>query len=233
MFHAVPQEKYSPIPPDHVNITKKKLGLKPNDKVVIVPTKIGPGRGNKYLLRAASQVLKVEPTAFFVVACKLTYFHRPPDERFIPASNIKTKEDSINDLHELASILGIDKRILFLDSWENLDHMYVMSECVVAPYLSERFSSVNLLEAMARGKPIIATNLGEQREFIENGVNGYLVEPGDEEALSLKIQQILGNKEERLRLSEQALISSKNYSLNNFVRTLQSMYMDLASNNMK
>ncbi|GAG12492.1 unnamed protein product, partial [marine sediment metagenome] len=107
---------------------------------------------------------------------------------------------------------------------------YAMSDCVVAPFMTKRFSSVHLLEAMAKGKPIIATDLGEQREFIENGVNGYLVSPGDEEALALKIHQVIGDKEEFLRLTEQARIKSEKYSLPNFVRTLENVYAELASN---
>lgn len=230
MFHAVPPEKYAPVSPERVDKAKKSLGIRPDDKVVSIPTKVGPGRGNKYLLRAARLVLQAEPKVFFVMAYKLTRFHRQPDGRYVRAQDLRGKEEAVGELFELASSLGVDQRFLFIDSWESMEDILAMSDCVVAPFLSERFSSVNLLEAMAKGKPIIATDLGEQREFIENGVNGYLVPPGDEEALALKIQQVLGNREELLRLSEQARIKSKDYSLDSFVRRLEGVYAGLASN---
>jgi len=233
MFHAVPSEKYVPVSPESKARARANLGLKPDDKVVIVPTKFGPQRGNRYLLRTASRVLRTEPNALFLVVYKWTQFHQRPDSRIVSLSEIRTKEEEMADLQGLASSLGIDQRVLFIESSANLDEMFAISDCVVAPFLSERFSSVNLLEAMAKGKPIIATDLGEQREFIENGVNGYLVPPGDEGALAKKIIQLLVDKAELQRLSEQAEIKSMEYSLDNFVQTLQTVYAELASNGTK
>jgi len=230
MFHAVPPEKYQTVPEDKAAKVRADLGLESDDKVVLVPTKVGAQRGNRYLVKTAARVLQSEPKAFFLVPYKWTHFHRQPDGRYIQVDEITDKKTAMAELQRLTSSLGIERRVLFRESWQNLDELYAMSDCVVAPFLSERFSSVNLLEAMAKGKPIIATDIGEQREFIEDGVNGYLVPPGDEEALAKKIIQILGDREELQRLSEQAEIKSKEYSLDNFVRTLQNVYVELASN---
>jgi glycosyltransferase involved in cell wall biosynthesis len=146
---------------------------------------------------------------------------------------IRAREESIAELLGLANRLTVEKRFLFVETPENLEEIIAMSDCVVAPFMDERFSSVSLLEAMAMGKPIIATDLGEQREFIENGVNGYLVPPGDEEALALKILHVLGDREELQRLSQQARAKAEQYSRDNFVRTLESVYSQLASDSSK
>lgn len=230
MFHAVPPEKYLPVPSEDIARARESLGLRQNDKVVIVPTKLGPQRGNRYLLRTVRQVLDVEPKALFLVAFKWTHFHRQPDGRLVPLSAIRNKEQELGELQELVSDLGIEQRVRFIESWKNLDEMFALSDCIVAPFLSERFSSVNLLEGMARGKPIIATDLGEQREFIEDGVNGYLVPPGDEKALAESIIRLLVDRDELLRMSKEAKTKSEQYSLNNFVHTLQALYTELAAN---
>jgi len=63
----------------------------------------------------------------------------------------------------------------------------------VAPFQTERFSSVSLLEAMAQGKPLIATNIGEQQEIVQDGTNGYLVSMDDSGELPDRIVGLLSN----------------------------------------
>jgi glycosyltransferase involved in cell wall biosynthesis len=70
--------------------------------------------------------------------------------------------------------------------------------------MGEAFGLV-LLEAMACGKPIIASNLPGVRTVCEDGVNGLLVKPGDAADLAKKLALILSDDELAARLGEAGL----------------------------
>jgi glycosyltransferase involved in cell wall biosynthesis len=89
---------------------------------------------------------------------------------------------------------------------------------------------VNLLEAMAQGKPLIATDMGEQREIIQNGVNGYLVTAGDIAELAARIGELLADPAKRGRMSAEARRLAQQYSVDAYTRRLQSLYAELAGN---
>jgi glycosyltransferase involved in cell wall biosynthesis len=61
--------------------------------------------------------------------------------------------------------------------------------CVVHPVLWFENMPNSVLEAMSAAKPIVATNIGSMPELVEDGVNGCLVPPGDEEALARALER--------------------------------------------
>ena len=69
---------------------------------------------------------------------------------------------------------------------------YAMAEVFVLPSLSEGSPNV-LLEAMAAGLPIVATEVGGIPEIAADGVNALLVPPRDAEALLCAVQMLLGD----------------------------------------
>ena len=79
---------------------------------------------------------------------------------------------------------------------KNLPQFYNLSDIFVLPSIdkSEAFGIV-LLEAMASGIPVIASNLPGVRTVIKNGVNGFLTKPKDADDLAKKMHQILEDKE--------------------------------------
>jgi glycosyltransferase involved in cell wall biosynthesis len=67
------------------------------------------------------------------------------------------------------------------------------AEVFALPSYSEGFSRA-LLEAMAMGKPVVATPVGAHREVVQDGVHGFLVEPGNVERLADRIATLLQDK---------------------------------------
>ena len=61
---------------------------------------------------------------------------------------------------------------------------------VVVPSLWHENASMTVLEAMAHGKPVVATRMGGLPEQVQDGVNGFLVEPGDRTALVAALTQL-------------------------------------------
>jgi glycosyltransferase involved in cell wall biosynthesis len=67
------------------------------------------------------------------------------------------------------------------------------AEVFALPSYSEGFSRA-LLEAMAMGKPVVTTPVGAHREVVQDGVHGFLVEPGNVEQLADRIVTLLQDK---------------------------------------
>jgi glycosyltransferase involved in cell wall biosynthesis len=229
MLHAIPPEKYNTVSGERVFQTRQRLEIDGNTKIIGTLTKLGPQRGNEYLLKAAGEVLTVFPNALFLVVYKPTYFHRLPNQSYVQVAQADASA-MVAQLKALVRELGIEKNVRLIESSENTDELLSACDLVVAPFLSERFSSVNLLEAMAMGKPLIATDIGEQREIIRNGVNGYLVPPGNVEQLAQRILAVLMNPNEFNRLSHQAKTIAEQYSVDAYVRGLERLYTRLTTN---
>lgn len=78
------------------------------------------------------------------------------------------------------------------------------SDCIVLASYREGMSRT-LMEAVAMGKPIIASNVGGCKEFVEEGKNGFLITPGDVEALyesMIKLSDL--NDEKLLEMSKRS-----------------------------
>jgi glycosyltransferase involved in cell wall biosynthesis len=92
-----------------------------------------------------------------------------------------------------------------------LPKVYASCDLYVQPSLSETFPST-IREAMAAGKPIVATCVGVVGEYVHDGVNGCLVQPECPEALATKIIGLLQDESWRAKIGEAA----KEYAEENF-----------------
>jgi glycosyltransferase involved in cell wall biosynthesis len=88
-------------------------------------------------------------------------------------------------------------------SREELELRFAQAAVVVCPSRSEGFGVV-CAEAMAHGKPVVASAVGGLANLIEDGHSGLLVPPGDVDALRAAIERLLGDPELRRRLGEAA-----------------------------
>lgn len=92
--------------------------------------------------------------------------------------------------------------IRYLGYVSNVRPVMQAADCIVLPSYHEGLSRV-LIEALAMGKPIIATDIPGCCETVEEGRNGYLVPPRDVEALVGAIRKFLNlSLEERQRMGE-------------------------------
>jgi glycosyltransferase involved in cell wall biosynthesis len=94
---------------------------------------------------------------------------------------------------ELAADLGIEKRVSFT-GWiehQRLEQFYRNARAVIVPSRwPEPFGMVGL-EAMARGRPVVAFNSGGISDWLEDGVTGLLVPPADVATLTFAMQALL------------------------------------------
>jgi len=90
--------------------------------------------------------------------------------------------------------------------YAGLRDLYASSTMIVVPVYETDFQAgmTTILEAMAMGKPLIATRTTGQSDWVIDGVNGLCVPPGDVEALRRAIERLLGDPQLREKLGEGA-----------------------------
>jgi len=97
-------------------------------------------------------------------------------------------ESHLERLHALVDQLALQERVVFTGEVRDSCPVYAASDLVVLPSAqAEPFAGV-VLEAMAMGKPVIATALGGSLDQVVDGETGYLVPPADAGALAEKIR---------------------------------------------
>lgn len=87
------------------------------------------------------------------------------------------------DTEQLAHDLGLMDRCLFLGYQDDVAPFYAAFDALVLPSANEG-TPVSVIEALAGGRPVVATRVGGVPDVVRDGVDGFLVEPGDVEALA-------------------------------------------------
>lgn len=81
-----------------------------------------------------------------------------------------------------------------------------------------------IMEAMAAGKPIVATNVRGNRDLVRDGVNGYLIPVNDIEATAKVIVKLVENKNLRLRMGEEGRKIIQDYAIEKVLNEMDEIY---------
>lgn len=154
---------------------RRNLGIPPNSKVVICTRRLEPLYDVESLVKAIPYVAENNPNVDFLILGNGTQKKR---------------------LRQMASQLKIEKYVSFISEvpHEQVADFLANSDLYVSTSLSDS-TSVSLLEAMASQLPVIVTDIEGNREWVENGVNGFIVPTRKPDALAEKILQLLKNDE--------------------------------------
>ena len=113
-------------------------------------------------------------------------------------------QDIASEIRRRASQAGAGDRVVFVEPTPDVDKYYRAVDIFAMPSLREGLGMV-LVEAMASGLPVVASRLeGVTDTFVDHGRNGLLVPPGNVEALSDALRQLLCNPELARQLAIEA-----------------------------
>ena len=102
-------------------------------------------------------------------------------------------------LEQQALSLRLAPRVQFVGQVEDVGSLLAAADAVLLPSRWEGLPLV-LLEAMARGRPIVASAVGGVPDVIQDGVNGTLVPPGDAAALAVALEQLHRKADRAVRM---------------------------------
>jgi len=119
-------------------------------------------------------------------------------------------------LESLATELGVAGKVRFIGFIENeqLPKYLTSSDICVSTSLSDAGLSAGTAEAMACGLPVVVTDFGDNGEWVQDGVNGYLFPPGNVEALASRLVDLLRDAGKRRRFGEEGrrvIVERNNY----------------------
>lgn len=129
-----------------------------------------------------------------------------------------------HSLEAMAAELGIAERVHFIGRCDNVAELLAISFAGVLTSKAEGFSN-SLLEYMAAGLPVVATNVGGAAEVIEDGVNGYHVASDDDESLAERLSELANDPSMAAAFGDQVrqMVSNK-FSLDAQLRNTLNLY---------
>jgi glycosyltransferase involved in cell wall biosynthesis len=95
--------------------------------------------------------------------------------------------------------LGVVKRCLFLGYQEDVARFYSAIDALLLPSVNEG-TPVSVIEALAAQRPAVATRVGGTPDVIRDGIDGFLVEVGDADALSDRLAELARDPERRAQM---------------------------------
>jgi glycosyltransferase involved in cell wall biosynthesis len=119
------------------------------------------------------------------------------------------------------------EKIISLGKRSDIESLVNLIDIGILATFTEGVSN-SIMEYMAMGKPVIATSGGGTNEIVQDGITGFLVNPGDSKQLSEKIEYLLDHEDIRKKMGEAGLQRIKNeFSIdkmvNNFIDCYQSL----------
>jgi glycosyltransferase involved in cell wall biosynthesis len=149
---------------------------------------------NKYVVGLVGNIKKIKGIRYFLQGASLVCAENSEVEFVIIGGDLNEAGSSINDMKLLAKRMNIADRIHFLGGKREIGELISVFDVAVLSSLSEGFSNV-LLEYMACAKPVVATDVGGNREAVIDGETGLLVPPGNAQSLAEGINVFLGSRE--------------------------------------
>ena len=187
---------------EHTNRPKAQ-----NKRMVLFVGNAHKTKGLDIFLSAAKLVLRTHPNTKFVITL------HEPNKRIQCVRYFASKE-----LGSSVEVLGVIP---------NMAELMSTADLVVAPFRStEGISDIPIivLEAMALGKPVVASNLQGIREAVRHGENGIIIDLGVDE-LSRAITNLLDNNLLCEKIGSQAVLDAKNFSYSEISKRLSQLYL--------
>lgn len=185
---------------------RSELGLTDTEHLVVHVGNIRPLKGHTTLVAAAASLDSIRK-----------------DIQIVSVGGEKTAGD-LESIRAMASDLGVSERIRFLGRREDALAFIAACEVYVNPADVEGLP-VTILEALALGRPVVATSVGGVPSIVRDGETGMLVPPGDPDAIAQAIAWMIDHPEtaSAYGASGSALVKER-HGIEQMVRATEAVY---------
>jgi glycosyltransferase involved in cell wall biosynthesis len=174
--------------PDARMETRARLHIPQHALVVGTVANITPSKGLEYFIQAASEIHHAVDNCWFLVV----------------GGNSPTQQMYRQGIDRLASRAGLPSgRFIFAGPRDDVERYYPAMDVSLLTSVSEG-APTTVLEAMACGVPVVATDVGAVREMVQEGLTGLIVQPRDACALATASVRLLQDQSTRREMGEHA-----------------------------
>jgi glycosyltransferase involved in cell wall biosynthesis len=136
------------------------------------------------------------------------------------------KGDLEGELRREASRMGASEKVRFLGWRDDIHEILPVLDIFVLPSLNEGMGRV-LVEAMAAGRPLVASNVGGISDLVFQGENGLLVPPADPKALAHELVFLISNPGKRREMGEKGREMAVQFGTDSMVQKIDQLYLDM------
>ena len=185
---------------------RNELGIGAEDMVVMTIGGLRPVKDHATLIRGFAKANRRLPSSRLVIVGM--------DWRSLRA-----------EMESLAAQLGIGEKVMFTDVRTDIPALLRTCDVYVNTSLFEGLSNT-ILEAMASGKPVIATDVGGNPELVQDDMTGFLIRAGDDSQLAGRLETILSDKLLRQRMGASGRrVTEERFSVARMVEDYSNMYL--------
>lgn len=200
-------------------LIRSEFGWNGNERVVGVVGRLDWWKGHEYFLEAMAKAIEQMPNLRGLII---------GEPEIAPRSRVYFQK-----LHVLTKSLELGDKIVFTGFRSDVRRLISALDVVVLSSATPEPFGLVVIEAMALGKPVVATAAGGPLDIIEDGVNGILVPCQDATAMAQAILELLSNQtktEQISRAGRQRIIEK--FTITDQVAAVQSIY-DTIMNGLK
>jgi glycosyltransferase involved in cell wall biosynthesis len=203
VYLGVPLEEFSRERlPEEVEAARKALGVPPGITAIGTVTRLMPSKGNEYLVEAARYVLEQRTDVRFLIV---------GEGELQPALERQVRD------------LGLADRVVFAGFRRDVAGALSAMDIVVFPSLWEG-TPLTAFEALAAGRPIVATDADGLADILTPGVDALVVPRRDGKAIAAAVMTLLDDPARRQSLARCAAVTGRRYGIASFVLKMEKLY---------
>jgi len=204
--------QYEPVVPAEIARIRDQLGIAPDDKVVVLVGMVMDWKGQHVLIDAAPKILRRHRNTKILIVGETP----PGSERYM------------NKLKSQIDTLGLAETVIFSGYRSDIPSLLQAANVVIHASTSpEPFGRV-VIEGMVMRRPVIATAIGAPPEIIRHGETGYLVPPGNPDALADTIINLFDHPEIATMVGDAARLEvMRKYSIQRHVNLIESVFEEV------
>lgn len=214
IYNGVDTQRFNPtVDPKPI---REEFNIRPDEVLIGIGSRFNPIKGHETFFLAAATLLQdkilITPQLRFLVIGGAVFDKDKRREKY---------------LKDLVRELNISESVTFAGVRDDMPQIYAAMDIFVLPSLTEGCGRV-ILEAMASGKPVVATNTGGTPEIVKDKISGFLIKPRKPALMAERISWLVNNPERAKKMGEEGRkLAQEKFRIETNVAKIEEVYKEL------